>query len=484
VFLAPPAEPAPPRYGLALTLLALTFFTTTTLGPLLAAWSQEGLPADVFPLVTPRLVAQVWGDPAVLRLGLSFSLPVLTILLVHELGHYLACRRYRLAATLPYFLPLPMVLGTLGAFIRIRQPFRGKRELFDVGVAGPLAGFAALLPFLFIGIARSHPEPLTLAAGASRLLPGSCLAMQLATLLFHGRLPPGTMLSLHPFALAAWFGLLATAINLLPLGQLDGGHVLYAVAGRWQRRLALPLWVALALAGMLWGGWVLWCVAIFIMGLRHPPVIDEATPLDRRRRILAGIALAVFVLSFTPYGANEIASDEPPPPPAATPAACATTVVALAGTGATTVAALAGSAAAPTPLAGSAAAPTPLAGGTAAPTPLAGSTAVPTPLAGGTAAPTPLAGSSAAPTPLASSAAAPTPLADGTAVPTPLAGGEAVPAPLAGGEAVAALAGSNAVAALAGSNAVPAVAGSNAIAALAGDGTGWRCSPVEPPRRR
>lgn len=306
--------PRPPRYGLALLLFGLTFFCTTTLGPVLAAWSRDGLPSNVYPLITPRLVAQVWTDPALLRLGLSFSLPVLIILFVHEMGHYLACRHYRLPSTLPYFLPLPAVLGTLGAFIRIRAPIRSKRELFDVGVAGPFAGFLALLPFLLYGVARSEPMPLRLAADASLLLPGQCLAMELATRLFHGPLADGMVLRLHPFALAAWFGLLATAINLLPLGQLDGGHILYAAAGRWQRRLALPLWVALALAGVLWGGWVLWCVVIFAMGLYHPSVLDEATPLDNRRRALAIAALLILALSFMPRGAIETASDDQAPP--------------------------------------------------------------------------------------------------------------------------------------------------------------------------
>jgi hypothetical protein len=311
---APPRQRGRPRYGLALLLFGLTFFCTTTLGPVLFAWNRDGLPPEIYPLITPRLVARVWSDPALLRLGLSFSLPVLLILFVHEMGHYLACRHYRLPSTLPYFLPLPAVLGTLGAFIRIRVAMRNKRELFDVGVAGPFAGFVTLLPFLIYGIARSQPAPLRLDAGASRLLPGQCLAMEAAIRIFHGRLADGMVLRLHPFALAAWFGLLATAINLLPLGQLDGGHILYAAAGRWQRRLALPLWVALALAGMLWGGWALWCVVIFAMGLYHPPVVDEATPLDKRRRALAVTALVVLALCFTPRGAMEPVGEEAPPP--------------------------------------------------------------------------------------------------------------------------------------------------------------------------
>jgi hypothetical protein len=307
-----------PRYGLALALLGLTLFCTTTLGPVIYTWSREGLPPNLLPLITPGLIGQVWGNAELLRRGLSFSLPVLLILLVHELGHYLACRRYRLPSTLPYFLPLPAVLGTLGAFIRIRVPMRNRRELFDVGVAGPLAGFAALLPFLLYGVAHSERVPLRLAAGAAQLVPGQCLAMELAARVLLGPAAAGTELRLHPFALAAWFGLLATAINLLPLGQLDGGHILYAVAGRWQRRLALPLWVALGLAGFLWGGWVIWCALIFAIGLFHPPVIDEITPLDNRRRALAAVALVVLLLSFAPRGASEaLGDDAPPPAPAA-----------------------------------------------------------------------------------------------------------------------------------------------------------------------
>ena len=132
------------------------------------------------------------------------------------------------------------------------------------------------------------------------LLPGRCLAIQLAAWLFHGRLAPGTILNLHPVALAAWLGLFATSLNLLPLGQLDGGHILYAATGRLQRRLALPFWLALALLGSYWPGWLLWCVIVLVIGLRHPPVYDEASPLDPKRRALAWVALVLFVLSFMP----------------------------------------------------------------------------------------------------------------------------------------------------------------------------------------
>jgi membrane-associated protease RseP (regulator of RpoE activity) len=287
-----------PRYALAIALFVLAFLCATTLGPILLMASHANGRPNLAPILTPRVAARVWGDPALLSLGLAFSLPLLGILLAHEMGHYVACRRYGIPATLPYFLPVPAMLGTAGAFIRIKAPIRSKRELFDVGFAGPAAGFVALLPFLFLGIARSRVA--AIPAGSSLLVPGRCLAIQAATLLFHRPLDAGEVLNLHPFALAAWFGLLATALNLLPLSQLDGGHILYAALGRRQRRLALPIWIALALGGTLWLGWLLWCGIVLAMGLRHPPVVDEWTPLDGKRRALAVVALVLFLLAFMP----------------------------------------------------------------------------------------------------------------------------------------------------------------------------------------
>lgn len=309
------ARPHRSRWGLAAALFAATLATTTTLGAVWGLWTRTDAVTDTLPetlpIFTPDTVATVWSDPALVALGFSFSLPALAILLCHELGHYLACRRYRLPATPPFFLPVPFGVGTLGAFIRIKAPIRSKRELFDVGIAGPIAGFAALVPFLLIGVARSTPAPLSRAsleqAAGILYLPGDCLAMRLATAWFHGPLADGTVLDLHPFALAAWFGLLATAINLLPLGQLDGGHVLYAATGSLQRRLALPLWIGLAGAGFVWAGWWLWCAIVLLMGLYHPPVSDESEPLGAGRRALAWVALAILLLSFMPVPLQEIA---------------------------------------------------------------------------------------------------------------------------------------------------------------------------------
>jgi membrane-associated protease RseP (regulator of RpoE activity) len=261
------------------------------------------LAPDGFALLTPRLIAAIWQDPGLLRIGLTFSFTALVILLAHELGHYIACRRYRLPCTLPYFLPVPIGFGTFGAFIRIYAPIRSKRELFDVGVAGPIAGFVVLIPFLFYGVAHSHPVRLPdLPAMGDMVLfaPGRSLVIELVARIFHGPLGPDTYLDLHPMALGAWLGLFATALNLLPLGQLDGGHILYSALGRWQRWMAIPLWIALAGFGFYWPGWWLWCGIVFLLGLFHPPVRDERTPLDGKRLAVAGLALLIFALSFMP----------------------------------------------------------------------------------------------------------------------------------------------------------------------------------------
>jgi membrane-associated protease RseP (regulator of RpoE activity) len=291
--------PARPRWGRALLLFVLTFLCTTTFGPVMVLLSRTDVTTDLEPWPPLHVIQAVWSDPGLIRMGLAFSIPALVILMCHELGHYVACRLYRLPCTLPYFLPVPFSFGTFGAFIRIKAPLQSKRQLFDVGIAGPIAGFVALLPFLCYGISKSRPGPL--AHGAGRfLVPGHCLAIELASRFFHGPLAAGMVLNLHPTAFAAWLGLLATAINLLPLGQLDGGHILYAANARLQRRLALPVWLALAVLGYFWPGWWLWCVIVLVIRLYHPRVEDESVPLDGKRRLLAWLALAMLVLSFMP----------------------------------------------------------------------------------------------------------------------------------------------------------------------------------------
>lgn len=305
VYAPAPARPERRLYGRAVLLFALTFLTTLTLSPVMVLMSRTATNLD--PFLTPSTIAAVWRTPELLRIGLAFAIPALCILFCHEMGHYIACRIYRIPCTPPFFLPVPINFGTFGAFIRIKAPIYSKRQLFDVGVAGPIAGFVALVPFLLYGVAHSQPVPESTAHGMTLLVIGKSLALELATRLFHGPLAPGMTLNLHPTALAAWLGLFATALNLLPLGQLDGGHILYAVLGRGQRRIALPLWLGLALLGYYWPGWLLWCVIVLVIGLYHPPVYDESEPLDGKRRALALVALLLFVLCFMPVPVDFVA---------------------------------------------------------------------------------------------------------------------------------------------------------------------------------
>jgi membrane-associated protease RseP (regulator of RpoE activity) len=285
-----PSPPPPQRIWLHLLLLGLTFATTTVVGGFAFADLPEGLQI--------ASLLQLLVHPALIRAGLSFSIPLLAILLTHEMGHYLACRRHRLDATLPYFIPAPVGIGTFGAFIRIRSAIRSKRELLDVGAAGPLAGFLICVPVLFLGIALSRPVAELPATGY--VVFGEPIAFHLVTRLLYPGLPENGDIFLHPTGFAAWFGLFATALNLLPFGQLDGGHISYALFGRLQRRYSWPLLLVLIALGFKWTGWFVWVAVALVMGVRHPWVPDEAQPLDRRRRLVAWACIVVFALCFTP----------------------------------------------------------------------------------------------------------------------------------------------------------------------------------------
>jgi membrane-associated protease RseP (regulator of RpoE activity) len=285
-----PTPPPPQRVWLHLLLLALTFVSTTIVGGLAFA--------DVPEAAHDSGLLQLLLHPAVLHAGLAFSVPLLVILLTHEMGHWLACRRHFLDASLPYFIPAPVGIGTFGAFIRIRSAIRSKRELLDVGAAGPLAGFVACLPVLVAGVALSRPVADMPAAGY--VVFGEPLAFRLVRSLLYPDLPEGGDILLHPTGFAAWFGLFATALNLLPFGQLDGGHISYALFGRTQRRWSWPLLILLVALSFKWTGWLVWVAIALVMGVRHPRVADEDAPLDPRRRLVAWICIAVFALCFTP----------------------------------------------------------------------------------------------------------------------------------------------------------------------------------------
>ncbi len=237
--------------------------------------------------------------------GLWYSGTILAILGCHELGHYFACRYYDVDASLPFFLPVPLLMtGTLGAFIRIREPIASKRMLFDIGVAGPVAGFLVAVPALVLGMALSNvvqlPDPLpptTVSLGEPLLYKG-------VSWLVFGPTPEGYTVNMHPMAFAAWFGLLATALNLFPIGQLDGGHIAYAVLGRRSSSLTLAMIVVAIALAYFSSSWIVWTVLmivmLFLFGRHHPRTYDEHVPLDPGRRALAAFALVMFVLCFSP----------------------------------------------------------------------------------------------------------------------------------------------------------------------------------------
>jgi len=241
---------------------------------------------------------------ALLIRGLWYSVTILSILGCHELGHYFACRYYDVDASLPFFIPVPFLLtGTMGAFIRIREPIPSKRMLFDIGIAGPIAGFVIAVPALFFGLAMSHV--VRMPSDTSNMLElGEPLLFKAASWLLWGTQPAGYSLNMHPVAFAAWFGMLATALNLFPIGQLDGGHISYAVLGPRSTYVTFAM-IAVALALCYFSSsWVVWTVLIVVMlamfGPRHPRVFDEHVPLDRSRLLLAIFAVVMFVLCFTP----------------------------------------------------------------------------------------------------------------------------------------------------------------------------------------
>jgi Zn-dependent protease len=276
--------------------------------------------------------------------ALYFSAPVLTILGLHELAHYAMARRHHVEASLPYFIPVPppLLFGTLGAFISIRQPFPDKKALFDIGVAGPLAGFAAAIPIALVGLhlsisspalPLSYCGPSILGVDYGNLLLGPSLFWTVLSLFF-----PSSIVSLNPLALAGWVGILVTAINLLPAGQLDGGHVFRALFGDRVRYVSYAAVILLFGLGLFYTGWLFFAILILLLGVRHPPPLNDFTRLDLKRYAVGLFAIGVLVTGFvitplaTPAGvvsleSNTIGYPNSPPPGAAIAANFTTTVV-------------------------------------------------------------------------------------------------------------------------------------------------------------
>jgi len=273
----------------------VTFVTCSAAGSRLVDNFQKNYPSftlerDLLGMLDP------FTDPAQLLTGIPFSVALLVILFVHEMGHYMACVYYRLDASLPYFLPAPSFIGTFGAFIRIRSAIYSRKTLFDVGIAGPIAGFIALIPFLITGLALSKQVP-EIAEQGDLVFGTPLLLTYFEHLFFPG--VPSSDIYLHPIARAAWVGLFATALNPLPIGQLDGGHILYAVFGEKHKALSWITLAALIPLGFLYWPWWVWAVGLFFFGRKHPYVSDEI-PLGWKRKLLALFALVIFLICFMP----------------------------------------------------------------------------------------------------------------------------------------------------------------------------------------
>lgn len=324
-----------PRTNLILFLL--------TLGSVIFTAAVNEIPASAFPCETPAdlfgSLAYQWKLIVVVTLqafgnlgaGLPFALSFLAVLGTHEFGHYLAGRRNKTRVTLPFFIPLPLVspFGTLGAVISMREPPRNRNVLAEIGIAGPLAGFLVGLPLLVIGLALSKTAALPTALDACEgfSLEGNSILYMLAKLAVFGRMLPAPAhfdtlpvlfylkafftgfpfpmagavdVIIHPLAYGAWAGLMITGLNLIPAGQLDGGHLLYVLLGDRAGR-ALP-WIlgGMILLGLFWPGWFLWVILIYFLGRAHAEPLDTITPLSPRHRALAWVGLVLFVLLFTP----------------------------------------------------------------------------------------------------------------------------------------------------------------------------------------
>ena len=232
--------------------------------------------------------------------GLSYSCSIMLILLAHEMGHYVMSRTYGIPATLPYFIPFPLPpFGTFGAIIKMKGIVINKKALFDIGVAGPLSSFVLSVVCLFFGMKLSEVVISTPGAAEYRL--GEPLVLKLIQWMTIGELPPTQDVLLHPLGYAGWVGLFVTALNLLPVGQLDGGHVVYAVFGQKSKWAFMGSMLILVFLALYYNpGWLALIILLLIFGMRHPQPFDAETPLDRTRKLLAFVMLIVFILSFTP----------------------------------------------------------------------------------------------------------------------------------------------------------------------------------------
>lgn len=271
---------------LHIILFFLTFLSTLAVGAL-----NEGV--------------NIIKEPGKIYAGLPFSATLLFILLAHEFSHYLSSKRHNVQATLPYFIPAPTLFGTLGAFIKIKSPITTRNALMDIGASGPIAGFIVSLVASTSGLFLSKVVAVKKTVGMITL--GDSLLFSGLSRLIVGNVPDNYDVLLHPVAFAGWIGLFVTALNLIPIGQLDGGHIVYALIGDKQVNLSKALiGVMIGLGLFVWEGWLIWAVLLIILGFRHPPIIYSEAPLDARRRKIGWAAVVIFILTFIPMPINII----------------------------------------------------------------------------------------------------------------------------------------------------------------------------------
>ncbi len=296
------AMPPPRKRPLwpALILFLLTIFSTLAVGAEFAqsyAANREPFSEDQNPIAA--MVAPL-SHPQMLVLGIPFSFTLMGILLAHEMGHYVACKLYGIDVSYPYFIPAPTLIGTFGAFIRIRSPITTRRALFDVGLAGPVAGIVLAFPAMAYAVATAKVVPHVDATAA--IVFGHPPVEWMLLKLFHPHVNMNWVL-LPPVGRAAWVGLFATALNLLPAWQLDGGHIVYTLTSKYHRRISFAVGLALLAIGAFSSVWYVWGGLVLILNWRfaHPPLMDRWEPLDASRRMWAAVALVIFLLCFTPW---------------------------------------------------------------------------------------------------------------------------------------------------------------------------------------
>lgn len=262
-------------------LFLLTFLSMLVAGALL----QKGI--DIF------------SEPRRLVEGLPFALTLMLILLSHELSHYFTSKKHHTKATLPYFIPAPSLIGTFGAFIKMKSPIVTRKALIDIGASGPIAGFVLSVIAAVVGLSYSSVVPTSETRGGLSL--GDSILFSLLSRLVLGTLPASYDVLLHPVAFSGWIGLFVTSLNLIPIGQLDGGHIAYAFLKERHRILSIALVVVLLLLGLFfWEMWALWGALMIVLGLKHPPVIYWEVPLDGKRKFLGALAFIIFIVTFMP----------------------------------------------------------------------------------------------------------------------------------------------------------------------------------------